>query len=62
MVDATRALARIGEFASREAIPMAHLGLTRLRAAVDEVALRMLGRDFEERLRRVPVQVGEGRI
>lgn len=62
MVDATRALARLGRFASHDAIPMAQLGLSRLRWAADELTIRMLGRDFEERLRRVPVQGGEGHV
>ncbi|MBI4951376.1 MAG: acyltransferase family protein [Myxococcales bacterium] len=62
MVDTASALERLGHFAETEAIPLAQLGLTRLRGAADFAATRLLGRDFEERLRRVPVYAAEGRV
>lgn len=50
----SRALARISTFATRDALPMAQRVSALLRETADDAVLRMLGRDFEERLRRVP--------
>jgi 1-acyl-sn-glycerol-3-phosphate acyltransferase len=54
---ASRALVRFRDFAARDAMPLARRGLGAVRAALDEATVRMLGRDFEERLRRVPIPV-----
>jgi 1-acyl-sn-glycerol-3-phosphate acyltransferase len=54
-VNASRALARITNFATRDALPLARLGAEGVRYAVDDLTIRLLGRDFEDRLRRVPM-------
>ena len=58
----SRALARIGHFATREALPFARAGWSRLRGALDDAAVWMLGKDFEERLERVAATLGPGRM
>ena len=57
-----RALARITNFATKDALPLARLGLDSLRYAVDDFTTRLLGRDFEERLRRVPMPMAAGGV
>lgn len=54
-MNASRALARITNFATRDALPLARLGAEGVRYAVDDLTVRLLGRDFEDRLRRVPM-------
>lgn len=54
-MNASRALAKITQFATRDALPMARLGAEGVRYAVDDLTIRLLGRDFEDRLRRVPM-------
>lgn len=52
---ATRALARLNHFATHTALPLTRLAGDTLRNAADDFTTRLLGRDFEERLRRVAV-------
>jgi 1-acyl-sn-glycerol-3-phosphate acyltransferase len=61
-MDTSRALARITNFATRDALPLARLGIDSLRYAVDDFTIRLLGRDFEERLRRVPMPMAAGGV
>lgn len=51
----SRALARLTRFATQEALPFARLGAETVRGTFDDLTIRLLGRDFEERLRRVPM-------
>ena len=55
-----RMLARLRRFARREAIPKARNGLVLAQRAADDATILVLGRDFEERLRRVPVHAPDG--
>ncbi|HSN99189.1 MAG TPA: lysophospholipid acyltransferase family protein [Candidatus Nanopelagicales bacterium] len=52
---ASRALARINHFATHTALPLSRLVGDTLRNAADDFTIRLLGRDFEDRLRRVAV-------
>jgi 1-acyl-sn-glycerol-3-phosphate acyltransferase len=61
-MDTSRALARVTTFATRDALPLARLGARAVRDAVDDVTIRLLGRDFEERLRRVNVAMATGGV
>lgn len=61
-MDTSRALARITHFAKRDALPLARLGIDSVRYAVDDFTIRLLGRDFEERLRRVPMPMAAGGV
>src|SRR5262245_27314281 len=54
-MDASRALAKLSNFATRDALPLARMGVQLAREAADDVTTRLLGRDFEDRLRRVPM-------
>jgi 1-acyl-sn-glycerol-3-phosphate acyltransferase len=58
----SRALARIASFATRDALPLARGGFDALRESVDDFTIRLLGRDFEERLRRVPMHMATGGV
>jgi 1-acyl-sn-glycerol-3-phosphate acyltransferase len=58
----TRALARLGRFVTEDALPLARQTSDLVRGVADEITLRVLGSDFEERLRRVPVQIASGRV
>lgn len=58
----SRALARVTTFATRDALPLARLGAQAVRDAVDDVTIRLLGRDFEDRLRRVHVAMATGGV
>jgi 1-acyl-sn-glycerol-3-phosphate acyltransferase len=53
----SRALARISHFTTHTALPLARLGMGALRDAADDVTTQLLGRDFEDRLRRVSVPI-----
>ena len=58
----SRALARLSGFASRAtrgALPLARRTWSSVQGVADEVTLSLLGRDFEERLKRVPVPRAE---
>ncbi len=61
-MDRSRALARVTNFATRDALPLARAGITGMRDAVDALTIRLLGRDFEDRLRRVHVMTSEGGV
>lgn len=56
------ALVRMRRFATHGAIPFARRAVDGFRDGVDDVAIRLLGRDFEERLRRVPMPQAAGGI
>lgn len=62
MVDGSRALARVTNFATRDALPLARLGIQSIRDAVDDFTIRLLGRDFEDRLRRVHIAMATGGV
>jgi 1-acyl-sn-glycerol-3-phosphate acyltransferase len=49
----SRALARLSHFTTHSALPFAQLGIDAIRGAIDDFTTRLLGRDFEDRLRRV---------
>lgn len=51
----SRALTRLASFATRDALPLARTGVDVVRGTLDDMTIRLLGRDFEERLRRVPM-------
>jgi 1-acyl-sn-glycerol-3-phosphate acyltransferase len=51
----SRALAKLSHFTTHTAIPFARVGVDAVRGAADEFAIQLLGRDFEDRLRRVAV-------
>ncbi|MBK9258317.1 MAG: acyltransferase family protein [Polyangiaceae bacterium] len=52
---AARALKRLEAFATREALPLARTTADIARTEIDEFTLRLLGPDFDDRLRRVPI-------
>lgn len=54
-MDASRALARLNHFATHTALPATRLAADALRNTADDFTTRLLGRDFEDRLRRVAV-------
>src|SRR5262245_4699324 len=54
------ALAKLGRFTTDEALPLANRSVTRARGAADEAMLRLLGSDFEERVRRINVKASLG--
>lgn len=56
-----KALARITRLATEEALPFVDRLTSRARRAADQATVRLLGRDFEERLRRVPVNLSAGK-
>jgi 1-acyl-sn-glycerol-3-phosphate acyltransferase len=58
----SRALARLGHFATQEALPLARFGLGKIEDAIDDLTIRLLGRDFEDRLRRVPIALSPGGV
>jgi len=60
--ETSRALARLSRFTGEEALPFVLRGLSRAQQAADSLTLRILGRDFEERLRRVPVHISHGDV
>jgi 1-acyl-sn-glycerol-3-phosphate acyltransferase len=55
MSSTARALARLGHFATREALPFARGAIERVEALADDFTTRLLGKDFEDRLQRVPM-------
>lgn len=56
-----KALARITRLASEEALPLVDRLSSRARRAADELTMKLLGRDFEARLRRVPMNLARGK-
>lgn len=61
-MNASRALARISSFALRDGLPLARTGVDAFRQTLDDLTTRLLGRDFEDRLRRVPMPIAPGGI
>jgi 1-acyl-sn-glycerol-3-phosphate acyltransferase len=61
-MNTSRALARLTRFATQDALPLARAGADTVRDAFDDVTIRLLGRDFEDRLRRVPMPMAAGGI
>jgi 1-acyl-sn-glycerol-3-phosphate acyltransferase len=58
----SKALARLTHFATHDALPFARFGAEALRGAFDDFTIRLLGRDFEDRLRRVPIPLASGGV
>ena len=58
----SRALARIARFATEDALPVARTSIEALEDALDDFTIRLLGRDFEDRLRRVPISMATGGV
>jgi 1-acyl-sn-glycerol-3-phosphate acyltransferase len=61
-MNTSRALARITRFATRDALPLARTSVEALKDALDDFTIRLLGRDFEDRLRRVPISMAAGGV
>jgi 1-acyl-sn-glycerol-3-phosphate acyltransferase len=59
---ASRVLAKIAQFARKDALPLARLGADTARETIDELVTRALGRDIEDRLRRVPLPISESGV
>ncbi|WP_437787096.1 lysophospholipid acyltransferase family protein [Sorangium sp. So ce1097] len=54
-------LARLSHFAAHTALPLARLGVDSVRGTLDDATIRLLGQDFEDRLRRVALpQAADG--
>lgn len=58
-MDASTALTRIKRFASQEALPLAQTGLAKMLELADDATIRVLGRDFEQRVRRIEEAEGK---
>jgi len=61
-MNTSRALARLTRFATEDALPLARASGGALRQAFDDFTIRLLGRDFEDRLRRVPMPMAAGGV
>src|SRR5215831_19475084 len=61
-MNTSRALARIARFATEDALPLARTSSDAVRRAFDDFTIRLLGRDFEDRLRRVPMPMAAGGV
>src|SRR5689334_10076561 len=59
---ASRVLSKLIQVATRDALPLARLGADAARRTLDDLTIRLLGRDFEERLRRVRGTASEGGV
>jgi 1-acyl-sn-glycerol-3-phosphate acyltransferase len=59
---ASRALARLEAFATRDALPLARSALDAAQGGIDDLGIKLLGRDFESRLRRVPIPMAGGGV
>lgn len=57
-MNTSRMLARFARFVVEDALPAARAGVDAVRGAFDDFTIRLLGRDFESRLRRVPMAAG----
>jgi 1-acyl-sn-glycerol-3-phosphate acyltransferase len=53
-MNTSRALARLTRFATEDALPVARAATAAVQHAFDDLTIRLLGRDFEDRLRRLP--------
>lgn len=51
----SRALAKLTRFATEDALPLVRTSADAVRTTFDDFTIRLLGRDFEDRLRRVPM-------
>ncbi|MEO7330645.1 MAG: lysophospholipid acyltransferase family protein [Minicystis sp.] len=58
----SKALARFAHFATHDALPVAQLGADAVREALDDFTIRLLGRDFQERLAQVEGAIGSGGV
>ena len=56
------ALAKMGRFATDDALPLALRGVHTAQELVDDLTVLLLGNDFEERVRRVPVNHPDGGV
>ncbi|APR77582.1 1-acyl-sn-glycerol-3-phosphate acyltransferase [Minicystis rosea] len=61
-MNTSRALARLTRFATRDALPLARASADTVRETFDDFTIRLLGRDFEDRLRRVPMPMAVGGV
>jgi 1-acyl-sn-glycerol-3-phosphate acyltransferase len=61
MPEGSKALTRITRLASEEALPFMNRMASRARRTADGLTIKLLGRDFEERLRRVPMNLSGGK-
>ena len=61
-MDTSRALAKIARFATEDALPFARSSADAVRQGLDDLSIRLLGRDFEDRLRRVPMHLATGGV
>lgn len=59
---ASRVLAKLSQIASRDALPIARIGVDAARHTINELVIKLLGRDFEERLGRVTTPAPEGGV
>ncbi len=57
-MDSSKALAKLNHFATRQALPFARFAADKMRGSMDDLTIRMLGRDFEDRLHRVSIPLG----
>lgn len=61
-MNTSRALARLTRFAMEDALPAARASTAAVQHAFDDFTIRLLGRDFEDRLRRVPMPMASGGV
>ena len=59
---APRVLKKIAQFAARDALPIARSSADAARAAMGELITAALGRDFDDRIRRVPLPISESGV
>lgn len=58
----SRALAKLSHFATHSALPFARFGIDAARDAIDDFTTRVLGRDFEDRMRRVALPLASSGV
>jgi 1-acyl-sn-glycerol-3-phosphate acyltransferase len=61
-MNTSRALARLSRFATEDALPLARASAAAVRATASDLTTRLLGKDFEDRLRRVPMPMAAGGV
>jgi len=59
---ASRALARIEAFATRDALPFARSAIDTAQNEIDDLSIKLLGRDFEQRLKRVSLSMASSGV
>src|SRR5215212_1033945 len=59
---ASRVFKKIAQFAAKDAFPIARSGAGAAREAMGEITTAVLGRDFEDRLKRVPLPISENGV